>query len=275
MGDNSGRVLLESVVSPAQFDLGPFLGRLREIVVQPHHVMVYRGEGSLADGLAARVDAMQTWLGGAMGIVDHVELQAVDAAAHDALHMLVLRAVVLHALVDGHRCGETLRHGAVVIVHQSVVGHDAPVHEHHVTRLVPLHHRLDLLLALQVQQLVEVEETDPGILVAMLLVAVIKTAALHVRAVVYVGQLHQSGIYVVLKHVLQTLLVAVAVVIDEHLLHADLLVVLHPLPGIAVLLTAYHADGHVMDAAHLRRGLPQLAVLVQPLLLLAQVGLLP
>ena len=78
--------------------------------------------GFLSDGVAVGVAATEGRRGGDVGIAQ--ESEAVDAAAHNALDVIVFWEVTCNAFfVDWHGDGEALHEGAVFVVNETAVGH--------------------------------------------------------------------------------------------------------------------------------------------------------
>ena len=91
---------------------------------------------------------------------------------------------------------------------------------------------------------------------------------------VEIHYLYKACLDIWLEYVGKQLTIADAVVVvDEYLIHAQTVVVLYPLHGIAVFQPSDGTHGHLAVLATFR--LPQLAVLLQPLGLRFQVVVLP
>ena len=138
---------------------------------------------------------------------------------------------------------EAFLHRSRVVVCQSVVGHHLPVQAHHVGIVLVNPHGDGHPHVGEVHQLVEVEETYPVVFAGMVAVTLLISVALQAFEI---GNFHKARLDVRLQNVLEQLSILHAVVVvDEYLVNAQTVVMLHPFHGVAVLQPADGTNGHL------------------------------
>ena len=126
-----------------------------------------------------------------------------------------------------------------------------------------------LVAVTQSHVLVCIQETNPSVVVAVLLVAVVIRRILSRLAVAPVDDLHLCPRY--LWHGF----VAASVIINENLFYTQPDVVLHELKEIVVFHPRNHADGHIIDVTLAWCQVPQACMFIEPPLPLLFLVLVP
>ena len=258
----------------APFDfLNPFLCRLGPVVIQTHDTMVVGVRNRVPpDGFASRIDK-PVHVVRVMWVCS--KLHVFQPTSHKALGIAVLRTITLYPCIQRHRLREANRQWSVIIASQSVVRHHTPVNHQHISLVVSLHHRGDLLAPVPTQILIHIQESYPGIFVAVLLVAIFVHNALRILGVGYVRNLHQSAFDVRLQNILHRLFVTPSIVVNKDLRHTDFLVVFNPLRAVSVFQPTDGTYRHPFLTSHLWSSFPQFLVLIQPPTLCLDVVILP